>query len=249
MNTIKEFGTKFKKIKEMEWIKSISHDTSSVGLTFEKLLGKKIDQSSKPDFYDIEIKCKLKDAYHNQFITLFNANPDNQPGEPERIRKLYGYPDKDYKQFKVFNISIYGNYKMHLSNHLFFNININYKEEMIYLNIIDKQHLNTDTQTSWSFSLLKEKIEQKIKLLAFIEVEKKKHLNTNYYKYNKATIYKFKDFGAFLKLIEENKIRITFKVGIRKNKDRLGTSYNHGIGFDLRIDSIEELFQKIEIFT
>ena len=51
-----EITKEFERISNKGWIKGINNNTNSVGLTFEKELGKTTDSLIFPDYHGIEIK-------------------------------------------------------------------------------------------------------------------------------------------------------------------------------------------------
>ena len=62
--------TKFEEITRRGWIKGVTEDESSVGLTFENELGKEFDSMYFPDYYGTEIKCTTR--YSGYPISLFS---------------------------------------------------------------------------------------------------------------------------------------------------------------------------------
>jgi len=53
------------------------------------------------------------------------------------------------------------------------------------------------------------------------------------------------DLNNFIDLIEKGSIRITFKIGVFKNGPRIGTTHNHGTGFDIIRKDIKMLYDII----
>lgn len=66
--------SKFKEIHKKGYIKGVNNSTNSVGLTFEKELGKKPDSSYLPDYNGIEIKCTTR--FSRFPISLFSKSFD-----------------------------------------------------------------------------------------------------------------------------------------------------------------------------
>ena len=92
----------------MGYVKAINNYNSGIGLTFENLLGKKVDDFPLPDFQnEIEIKTKL--AFSTKPIHLFKLTPDGTEFfEMKRIVSKYGY----YKMMsKVLSGSVFANKK------------------------------------------------------------------------------------------------------------------------------------------
>ena len=104
-NDFIDLKNKFDQIKKMGWIVSLRDGPTGVGYTFESLLSKCEDNLQLPDYKSIEIKT-IK-YFGKRKIHLFNATPKSiYPFTTTRILKYYGYPDKDYPEYKVFNISV-----------------------------------------------------------------------------------------------------------------------------------------------
>lgn len=227
----KELTVKLEKIQKMGWIKSMSNGSGSVGITLEILIGKELDSFEIPDYNGIELKAKCNKSVSQ--ISLFNATPDSYLFEIKRIQKLYGYPDKELPQFNVFNISIYSNKKTYIGRNLNATIKVDYEEEKIVMNVTNKNGSLVDSLTSWSFDLIKEKVQRKLKYLMLVKADKSILNEEVFYKYTDFHAYKLKDWSYFFKAIENGNIRITFKVGIRRNGNNIGKICDHGTSFDI----------------
>ena len=90
----------FKVIAKKKWIKSPYKGHGTIGLTFEKELGKKIDSNYLPDYNGIEIKCTTR--FSRFPISLFSIafdGPTNK--EIIRINEKYGNFDKVFSEKKT----------------------------------------------------------------------------------------------------------------------------------------------------
>ena len=91
-----EIIEKFKEINKKGYIKGINNNIcNSCGLTFEKLIDKKVDSDYHPDFKGIEIKTTHR--FSRYPINLFCLNFDG-PQTDENYHLLYNYGifDKDF---------------------------------------------------------------------------------------------------------------------------------------------------------
>lgn len=230
------------KVITNQWIESKGKGNSGVGITLESLLQKERENFEIPDYKGIELKakCSKKETY----IALFNAVPDSYLFEIKRILKKYGYPHSNFPQFKIFNLSIYGNRKIKLNNN-YFKLYVDWENRNITLRIYDKNLNIVDNLTSWSFDLLQEKLERKLRKLAIIHADRKFEHNTVYFKYKNIDFYKLISFERFLILIENGIVRISFRIGIYKDRKRLGEIYDHGTSFSIDEHNITRLFNKI----
>ena len=243
---IKKLKLQFIRISNMGWIKGQGKGYKNIGYTFERLLNKEVENLEMPDYEGIEIKTKR--VFNKSYITLFSANPDGSYlFEIERIRNTYGYPDSVLRNFKVFNISVFSNNFKRISNTYFLKLNVDKINRKIYLCVFNKKYKLIDNQTFWTFNLLEEKLNRKLKTLAVIDALHKKNKDGEYFKYNNISFYKLRDFDKFVNLIETGIIRISFKISIFRDGKRLGEIHNHGTGFDIKEEELTKLYEIIKI--
>lgn len=243
-NQILELSNKFQKIKNLGWIKGEKNNYGSAGITFEKLINNNWTNFEIPDYNDIEIKTTS--STKEKYITLFNAVPDSFLFEIKRIVAKYGYPDKQFPQFNIFNMDVYSNkYKKGNSNY-YFKLSVNYEEKYVILNVYNSKFKLIDCDTKWSFDTLKEKLFRKLRFLAIINADKKYIDNEIFFKYKIINFYMLKSFETFIDLINKGKIKIVFRIGIYKNEEKFGKIYDHGSAFCIKKENIEKLFQKVK---
>ena len=236
----------FMEIKEKiitnEWIESKCRGNSGVGITLESLLNKEKENFELPDYKGIELKakCSKKESY----ITLFSATPDSYLFEIKRLQKEYGYPDSELPQFKVLNLSVYAHRDVKLNNY-YFKLYVDRTNKKIVLRIYNKKKELIDNMVSWSFGIIKEKLERRLSYLAFVHADRKFEHNVVYFKYRDIKFYKLSSFDKFLWLIENGMIRITFRIGVYKSGRRYGEIYDHGTCFCIEDCNISRLFDRI----
>ena len=235
---------KTNKIINEDWIKSQYNGTGGIGITFEKKLNIETNTFEIPDFENIEIKTKLINS--KSYISLFNATPDSYLFEIKRIHQTYGYPDKKEKQYNVFNMSFYTNTKIYIGKNLYGKIKVDRKNHQVILIIIDRYGNLVDSDCRWSFELLPQKLNRKLKYLFLVHGNKKIINNETYYKYLDYDCFILKDFNHFIKCIEEGYIRITFKISLTRTGPKKGQIRDHGTSFDIKETDIEQLYYEIK---
>ena len=244
-----EFGLlkkEFERIRDMGYVRSSRKGTTGIGKTFEDLLGKDEDSDDSPDYLGIEIKTKR--GYSKSYITLFNCAPKGETNfEVKRLRDKYGYPDRIFKQFKVLSAIAYGDHSEIVANRYLFKLDVDYNEKRVYLVITDRFFNDYERITYWSFELLKEKLEKKLKKLALIEAWPNKIKGVDYYKYYAIKFYKLTNFEQFITLIEKGVIRVCFKAGIYRDEDHLGEIQDRGTGFQIQETDLEKLYNRIKV--
>lgn len=232
------------KINTSEWIVSTHKGRGAVGLTLESVLNKEIENFELPDYKGVELKAKY--SKRESHITLFSATPDSYLFEIKRLRNLYGYPDRDFPQFNVFNISVYGSRRVKLNNH-YFKLYVDHINKEIVLRIYNSKLQIIDEFVRWSFDILKEKLERKLKYLVLVHADRKFEHNEVLFKYRNIKFYTLKSFQDFLSLIENGMIKITFKIGIYKGNYRFGEIYDHGTSFSIDESNISKLFDDVMV--
>lgn len=235
---------KFNNIKKQGYIKSITTSKNGCGITLEHLLNASGGDFCIPDFEGIELKA-IRDYKYADF-DLFNASPDGKYVFPTQfIAEKYGYPDKDYKDIKVFKGDIFGNRlnKIGLFNH--FKLKVDKENKKIILEIYNYNKILINSDIYWDFDTIQSKLERKLKNLAIITVDKLYSNKEYYYFYKNIKMYTLKSFETFINLIDEGIIFITFKTGVAKSGKYTGKFQDHGTAFRISKHNIEKLFNVI----
>lgn len=240
---INELKERIKIIKEKGWIPCGHSNYGDAGLKLERMLNINSGDFEIPDYNNIEIKTK-KSIFHKT-ITLFSATPDSYLFEIKRLHRMYGYPERKNNTYKVLNKSVFCKKYTYIYNGIYFSLNVNYEEEKIELLICDKNLNIIDKYTSWSFSLLKEKLERKLKYLCYVTIDTYYSHSQLYVKYKNDRYFQLKNFFVFLKLIEDGKISITFRIGVFKSGKRKGQIHDHGTEFGIDETDLQLLFDEI----
>ena len=233
----------FERIRDIGWVQSMRHGTTGIGYTFETLIGKPEEDFPIPDYGSIEIKTRFRNSKED--ITLFNATPDGDYLYPmKRLYETYSYPDRKSPDFKVFyaNISTIPKFAGKINR---FVLHVDKSAKKISVIHIDETGKLTNTDVSWSFDFLKEKLERKLKYLAFVKADAKCNFELQYFHYYKITFYALKNFETFIKLIENGIIKTTFIISCYRNGIKKGQMKSHGVAFDIPEENLEDLFVKI----
>lgn len=242
MKEFKNLKKEIEKIKKMGWIECDKKNTGGAGLKLENLLNLNTGNFEIPDYNNIEIKTKISSI--RKTINLFNAAPDSYLFEIKRIYELYSYPSYQMNQTKVLNVSIRCNKRTYVQSDIYFSIKVNRKKKNINLIVTNMNGTIIDDITSWSFDLLQEKLERKLKFLCYIEGRKYYYNNKMYIKYCNDSYYKLKSFEQFINLIEKGIISINFRIGIFQYGKRKGQIHDHGTSFSIHEDNLSLLFDK-----
>lgn len=244
MQEMIELKEKFEKIRNVGWIKERRKGPSSIGYTFEEMLGKGEDEFPLPDYRNIEIKAHNKNS--KRLIHLFNLTPDGDYLFPiKRIIDILGYIDKDgykifYRSFNAKNITkiIYGRQGRIIVDRL------NKKIKMV---VLDNKNNDINLGISWSFDYLEKRLMLKLKYLALVIASSCIICGEGYYHYESITFYKLKDFNSFVNAIDNGVIDITFKIDVHKELNKLGKTYDHGTDFAIDISNLHEIYEEIKI--
>lgn len=245
MNTkINELKKLFLEIKNAQNHKSLRTGNTGIGYTFENLINKKEDNLSTPDYNGIEIKTKL--GYSKSPLTLFTLTPKKENDRATKyLLETFGYPNKNLK-YKSFKTDAYINKNNIVANKYIIKLKIDQKNNILKLMILDIDLNIIDDSIYWNLNDIKNRLQTKLTYLAYIIGYPYKLNNETYYKYTNLKIYKLKNFDIFLKLLETNKIHITFNIGYFRTGKRVGEIHDRGTAFRLSTDNITELFTLID---
>lgn len=232
---------KFKEIKEQGYVKSIRKGSTGIGATFEYLIGKIEESFEIPDFNGIEIKTRRE--YSKSHITLFNAVPTGSSFyEVKRLRDNYGYRDPKDHNLKRLSTIISGDIIIRCGLWYYFKLEVDREKERINLNIYDHKKNLIDNNTYWDFDILKEKIYRKLQVLAIIKAWTNQKNGIKYFKYDKMTIYIFKDFDYFIKAVEDGYIKVKLAIGNYYDEKRYGMVHSHGVGFCIGEENLLKIY-------
>lgn len=241
---LKAIEEKFKIIKNKGWVKSQRSGTTGIGYTLEKLFEIEENNLEIPDFSIFELKSHR--SYPRSYITLFNATPDGDfLFEIDHLKSKYGYPDAMLKQYKVLNFDAFANRINNLGSKYKQILKIEKNERKVRLYIMNNSLSLIDKEVSWSFEMLKEKFERKLKYLVYVKANKKTINNIEYFKYDEIIFYKSYSFDKFIELLNKGIIKITFKIGVFKSGKRIGQTHDHGTGFSIPEKDLELLYEKV----
>ena len=245
-NNILELQKEFERIKNMGWIKEKRKGFCSVGYTFEKMLGKDEDDFPISDYKNIEIKTRNSHSKNN--LHLFSLTPDGDYlYSIKRLLHTLGFISKKHGNERVFFSSFNGKEFTKLFYGQQGKLKVNYQKQKVELVILNNRGEDINIGVSWSFSLLKERINLKLKYLAVINASSRIINNQGYYYYNRIIFYQLKDFDTFLNLIENGYIIVTFKIDVYKSGRRTGQVHDHGTDFSIKIDNINLLYNEIKL--
>lgn len=243
--SIIDLNNEFQKIKEMGWIESKRNGATGIGYTFECLLNKKEENFNIPDYKGIEIKTKY--IYSRGKVHLFCAAPDGDYlFENKRLVEKYGYPDKNCASNHVFNCTINAKDYIQIGTQFLFKLDVNRKEEKIRLLVANKEYKIIDKEISWSFDLLRRRLNRKLQYLSIVNAYKKTINKKEYFHYYKIDFYHLKNFNTFINLLEDGIVKISFCIGIYKNGTKKGKIHDHGTSFEIQESDIKELYNFIK---
>ena len=236
----------FKSISKSKWIKGIYNFTNAAGLTFESLLNKNADSMFFPDYQGIEIKCTQR--YSRYPITLFSKAFDGPSlYQMYEILKKYGKNDVIYKDKKMLNSNLSCNKKILVNGKYYFKLDIDKKEQKLYLVVYDILDNLIEKEAFISFETLKTHLTLKLSNLALIFASKKVLDNIPHFRYYKMIIYKLISFETFIELLKKDIIIVDIVGRISRSGIEKGRQRNKNLVFKIDKDNISKLFNTIEI--
>lgn len=231
----------FEKIKQKGAIKSLRKGSTGLGYTFETLLNKTEDKESKPDFLGIELKTKL--GYSKSPLTLFHCAPlRNEEFATHYLFDKYANKKLNNHNVLILEREVYCT-KFYKNYNYGFKLMVDYSKKQIIMKAYNKGFF-LEYVCYWNFSQLEKVLNEKLAYLAIINGYPYNYNNELYYKFFTMKSYKFKNFDYFLRLIEEDKIFVNIYL-IKKEKEHNTKIDNHGYAFRIKLEFIEDLFQKL----
>lgn len=196
------------------------------GDVFEALIGKQVDNLSKPDFGSIEVKTRKRSGA--SLITLASKVPTNG----NKMRSLYGRDDllPDGSTFKRLNATFGAvNWTDSKLNEFDFKLNVNHTTGRFEILIRDK---NADMVSSsdfyWDFASIQKAI-SKLKHIVLVSCDVDREKSA--VKFVGASFINAVTWETFLEAIKSGSMKVDIRMGAYKTGKKKGKLHDHGTGF------------------
>ena len=226
LKTLKE---KLRQIKKMGFIKTHRRGDTGIGKTLEDLLGIKENNIPLPDIGEVaELKSYRKNA--KSMMTLFTLEPLPKGGDRDRLLlDNFGYSKRNNQRPKELHSTLsckrYNNQNLRLSVE---KDKIRVKGKGKRLNIF------------WDMESLRNKFNEKLPALVYVLADTKIVDGVEYFHFNEAYLLEDFDFELFKKRVKADDIVVDFRMYYRPN----GSVRNHGTGFRVKINKLDNCFSK-----
>jgi len=224
--TIDEIIKRLNLIKKMGYIKTLRKGPTGIGYTLETLL--KIDENniSSPDFGEIELKAQREK--HTGMTTLFTFNNKAWKMPPLEAIKKYGSLDKDGRQGMYYTMGMTPN-----SAGLFL-----YVDDIS----VSVRHISGSIVAVWQLSEIEKRFEAKVKNVLLVKAKVEIRDGVEYFQFDRARLLSGGTSQSILKNQFENEYLL---VDLRLH-DKGTMARNHGTGFRVFENNLENLYEKIE---
>ena len=244
-DNIQEFKKIIQEIKNFGLIKTNRNGNTGIGKTLEDYCKIPENNHQNADFKGIEIKSQRE--FTGSYLTLFTKSPTFPRSANKILRLSYGSSDSQYPEIKVLHTSLFSNKFNTHSSGVGFSIDINRKDEKISIlvkNLATNQIINQNTY--WSFASIKNKIENKLKILAYISAKTEILNGQEHFHFDKAILLEGLSFDKFINLMEIGKVMIDIRVGAYKTGINTGKNHDHGTAFRIAKSDLNLFFDTIE---
>ena len=224
--TIEQIKKKLSKIKKLGYVKTLRNGPTGIGYTLETLLEIKENNISSPDFGEIELKAQRE--RHSGMTTLFTFNNKAWQMNPlEAIRK-YGSLDKDGRLGMYYTMGMKPN-----SAGLFLTVDDT---------SISVRHIDGNVIAIWQLSEIEKRFEAKVKNILLVKAKVEERDGIEYFLFDRARLLSGGTTQVILKNQFENEQLL---VDLRLH-DKGTMARNHGTGFRVFENNLENLYEKIE---
>lgn len=232
LKTFDEIIESLKEIKKHGYHKTIRSGNTGVGATLEHLLQIPENNIAGPNGYQTELKSRRR--YSSGMVTLFTKTP-----APSKINsallKHYGYPSKKHPQQKNLHTTAYTHKFNTINNKESFKINLLHDR----IEIVHKNPIPSVPVPYWTKASLEKAFLKKYpRWLLFVIADSRGKGENEEFWFNEAyQLYDF-SFTNFLKLLENQTIYVDVRIGTYSN----GRPHDHGTGFRIQHDKLEQCF-------
>src|SRR3989339_1947951 len=227
--TLKKIKQNLFKIKKLGYVKSLRSGPTGVGYTLETLLKIKENNISSPDLGEIELKSQREK--HTGMTTLFTFNNKAWKTDPLVAVKKYGSKDKDNRIGLYYTMGMKPN-----STGLFL---------FVDEKAISVRHIDGKIIAIWQLSEIEKRFEAKVKNVLLVKAKVEERDGVEYFLFDRARLLSHGTTQAILKNQFENG---NLLVDLRLH-DAGTMARNHGTGFRVYENKLEDLYEKVEEIT
>lgn len=224
--TLEEIKNRLSKIKKMGYVRSMRAGPTGIGYTLETLLEIKENNISSPDFGEIELKAQRET--HTGMTTLFTFNNKAWKMNPLDAIRKYGSQDKDGRLGMYYTMGMKPN-----SAGLFLTVDDT---------AIAVRHIDGTIIAIWNLAEIEKRFGKKVKNVLLVKAKVEERDGIEYFYFNRARLLTSGTTQSILKnLFENEKLTIDLRL-----HDKGTMARNHGTGFRVFENNIENLYEKVE---
>lgn len=226
---LKQLTEKLLEIKKLGLVKTHRSGDTGIGKTLEDLLGIKENNIPLPDIGEVaELKSYRKNA--KSMMTLFTLEPLPKGGNRDRLLlDNFGYSKRKNQRSKELHST--------LSCKRFNNQSLKLSVEKDKIRVKGKgKRINI----FWDMESVQGKFDQKLPALVYVLADTKVIKGIEYFHFNEAYLLEDFDFDLFKKRVRADDIVVDFRMYYRPN----GSVRNHGTGFRIKVNKLDDCFSK-----
>ncbi|OGZ84065.1 MAG: hypothetical protein A2599_01055 [Candidatus Staskawiczbacteria bacterium RIFOXYD1_FULL_39_28] len=227
--TLKKIKQNLFKIKKLGYVKSLRSGPTGVGYTLETLLKIKENNISSPDLGEIELKSQREK--HTGMTTLFTFNNKAWKMDPLEAVRKYGSLDKDGRMGLYYTMGMKPN-----SAGLFLSVDSK---------SISVRHIDGTIIAVWQLAEVEKRFEAKVKNVLLVKAKVEERDGVEYFLFDRARLLSHGTSQSILKNQFENEHLL---VDLRLH-DKGTMARNHGTGFRVFENKLEDLYEKVEEIT
>ena len=236
---------RFRKVKELGFVKSNRKNNTGIGKTFEDYVGVVENNIAEPDLYGYEIKSHRDST--GSYITLFTKSPNFPKGANNLLKDRYGVPYDDNPGLKKLHTSMFANKGNTFNDNISFRLINDRVNRALMIGVFDITIGQLiDCSTGYTYNCLDKILHKKLTDLFYVSAERKYVGDTEFFHFNKATIYSKPSLEQFLLLVDKGLIMYDIRIGSYKSGRRIGKAHDHGSGFRILEGNLRLLFEEKE---
>lgn len=244
---IEGFKRDFLAIKEKGFVASTRIHDTSIGKTFEDLVGIHENNNFLADYKDVlEIKSSRK--FSASMMTLFTKSLSYPKGVNSMLCQRYGKPDEAFPNLRILHTTVSASDFNTFEKRYGFKLSVSEQLGLIYLVIKDLQTGKVEpVEPYFTFDDLRERVEKKCKKVAYVTAESKKESGKESFRFSKAVLLSGLTFQKFIDCAKNGLIVYDIRLGAYRSGKLKGKPHDHGSGFRVIKRNINKVFDMQEL--